>query len=190
MAIKLIVGLGNPGTQYKRTRHNVGFWFVDELAENFQSNWSNQSRFNGLLAEVRLANQKVFLLKPQTFMNRSGLAVGAVAQYYKIEPEEILVVHDELDIDAGAVKLKIDGGHAGHNGLRDIINHLSSKRFYRLRLGIGRSKNKQVVADYVLSAPSKTDLEAIFSIFDKVDSEMELLVSGDYQQVMNRLHSI
>ena len=190
MAIKLIVGLGNPGSQYQRTRHNIGFWFVDELIERFQSSWSNQPRFNGLFAEIRLANQKVFLLKPQTFMNRSGLAVLAVAKYYKIEPEEILVVHDELDLDVGAVKLKVDGGHAGHNGLRDIISHLSSKSFYRLRLGIGRSQTKQVVADYVLSAPSKIDVDAVFSAFDKINPEMESLVSGNYQQVMNSLHSI
>jgi len=189
MAIKLIVGLGNPGSQYQRTRHNVGFWFVDGLAERFQSSWSSQPRFNGLLAEFRLENQKVFLLKPQTFMNRSGLAVLAVAKYYKIEPEEILVVHDELDLDVGIVKLKIDGGHAGHNGLRDIINYLSSKKFYRLRLGIGRSQTKQVVADYVLSMPSKTDADAVFFAFDKINTEIESLVSGDYQQVMNRLHT-
>ena len=125
--IKLIVGLGNPGRQYERTRHNVGFLFLDLLADDLGCAWGSESKFQGLLAQGKIGRSPVILLKPDTFMNLSGQAVGKVARYYKLQPEEILVVHDELDFNPGIVKLKKDGGHAGHNGLRDIIAHLNSK---------------------------------------------------------------
>lgn len=187
--IKLIVGLGNPGRQYEKTRHNAGFLLLDRLVSESGGSWASESRFDGLLAEVDVVGGKVMLLKPGTFMNRSGQAVGKVARYYRLVPEEILVVHDELDFDAGVVKLKKDGGHAGHNGLRDIIAHLGSKDFYRLRVGIGRPPVGQVVADFVLSNPSKIEWDLILSAFDFVGGFVNQIVMGDISAVMNKLNS-
>jgi PTH1 family peptidyl-tRNA hydrolase len=187
--IRLIVGLGNPGRQYEKTRHNAGFLFLDRLV--FESNcvWVSETRFDGLMAEVGIAGGKVMLLKPGAFMNRSGQAVGKVARYYKLAPEQILVVHDELDFDVGVVKLKKDGGHAGHNGLRDIIAHLGSKEFYRLRMGIGRPPAGKVVADYVLSSPSKNEWDLMLSAFDRAGGYVSQMVAGDMSVVMNKLNS-
>ncbi|MEQ1557325.1 MAG: aminoacyl-tRNA hydrolase [Methyloglobulus sp.] len=187
--IKLIVGLGNPGQQYEKTRHNAGFLFLDSLASERSCNWSNKSAFQGLIAEYNCGGEKVLLLKPQGYMNRSGQSVGKVAMYYKLSPEEILVVHDELDFEAGVLKLKKDGGHAGHNGLRDIIAHLGSKNFYRLRIGIGRPSAASVVADYVLSVPSKSDLQLLGSAIDLGKEFIDSIVAGDTAVVMNKLNS-
>jgi PTH1 family peptidyl-tRNA hydrolase len=187
--IKLIVGLGNPGRQYEKTRHNAGFLFLDALISSTGSDWVKESRFDGLLTEMVVGRSKVLLLKPGTFMNRSGLAVGKVARYYKIEPEEILVVHDELDFEVGVIKLKKDGGHAGHNGLRDIIAHLSSKEFYRLRIGIGRPAAGKVVADYVLSSPSKSDWDVVLSGIDAVARYVKRFTEEDMSILMNKLNS-
>ena len=187
--IKLIVGLGNPGRQYEKTRHNAGFLFLDALAIERGCTWSDEPRFQGLFAESGVANGKVMLLKPDTFMNRSGQSVGKIARYYKLHPEEILVVHDELDFNPGVVKLKKDGGHAGHNGLRDIIAHLGSKEFYRLRLGIGRPAAGKVVADFVLSTPSKQEWELLVNAFDLSRSFIGQMVTGDMAAVMNKLNS-
>lgn len=187
--IKLIVGLGNPGRQYEKTRHNAGFLFLDALAQELGCNWSNESRFQGLFAECSVANGRVMLLKPDTFMNRSGQSVGKIARYYKLLPEEILVVHDELDFNPGVVKLKKDGGHAGHNGLRDIIAHLGSKEFYRLRIGIGRPAAGKVVVDFVLSSPSKQEWEMLVNAFDLSRSFIGQMVTGDMAAVMNKLNS-
>ena len=187
--IKLVVGLGNPGQQYEKTRHNAGFLFLDSLAAERSCAWSNKSEFQGLVAECAIAREKVLLLKPQTFMNRSGQSVGKIARYYKLAPEEILVVHDELDFELGVVKLKKDGGHAGHNGLRDIIAHLGAKDFYRLRIGIGRPPGCMVVADYVLSAPSKTDGQLMLSAIDHGKSFIDQIIAGDIAAVMNALNS-
>jgi len=188
--IKLIVGLGNPGRQYEKTRHNAGFLFLDTLATELGCAWANESRFQGLFAEGSIANGKVMLLKPDTFMNRSGLSVGKVARYYKLLPEEILVVHDELDFNPGVVKLKKDGGHAGHNGLRDIIAHLGAKEFYRLRLGIGRPPAGKVVADFVLSTPSKPEWELLIAAFDYGRSFVGQMVAGDIAAAMNKLNTV
>lgn len=187
--IKLIVGLGNPGRQYEKTRHNVGFLFLDRLISAVNGGWVKESRFDGLLAEVVVAGDHVKLLKPDTFMNRSGQAVGKVARYYKLLPEEILVVHDELDFDVGVVKLKMDGGHAGHNGLRDIIAHLGSKEFYRLRIGIGRPTKGRDVADFVLSDPSKRECELMSSVFDLAAGYVLQMVVGDTSTIINKLNS-
>lgn len=165
--IKLIVGLGNPGRQYEKTRHNAGFLFLDKVAAELGGTWSKEAKFYGVLSEVSLATNKVMLLKPETFMNRSGASVAGVARYYKLIPEEILVVHDELDFEVGAVRLKKDGGHAGHNGLRDIISALGARDFYRLRIGIGRPVLGSVVADFVLSEPSKREWLAMSAAFDR-----------------------
>ena len=187
--IKLIVGLGNPGQQYEKTRHNAGFLFLDALARDLGFAWTNQPRFQGLFAEGSVANGKIMLLKPDTFMNRSGQSVGKIARYYKLLPEEILVVHDELDFNPGVVKLKQDGGHAGHNGLRDIISHLGSKAFYRLRIGIGRPPAGKAVVDFVLSSPSKPEWEILVNAFDMSQSYIGQMVSGDMAAVMNKLNS-
>jgi PTH1 family peptidyl-tRNA hydrolase len=187
--IKRIVGLGNPGRQYEKTRHNAGFLFLDALAQELGCTWSNESRFQGLFAEGNVANGRVMLLKPDTFMNRSGQSVGKIVRYYKILPEEILVVHDELDFNPGVVKLKKDGGHAGHNGLRDIIAHLGSKEFYRLRIGIGRPAAGKAVVDFVLSSPSKPEWEMLVNAFDLSRSYIGQMVTGDMAAVMNKLNS-
>ena len=187
--IKLIVGLGNPGQQYEKTRHNAGFLFLDRLASELGVFWVSQSKFQCSLAEANIGNTSVMLLKPTTFMNRSGESVGKVARYYKVMPEEILVVHDELDFNPGVLRLKISGGHAGHNGLRDIISHLGSNEFYRLRIGIGRPDQKQDVANFVLSQPTKLESEMIGSAIELVQSFMAQMVSGDIATVMNKMNS-
>jgi len=189
--IKLIVGLGNPGRQYEKTRHNAGFLFLDGLLNDSGGAWSVESRFEGLMADCAVAaGGSVMLLKPDTFMNRSGQSVGKVARYYKLMPEEILVVHDELDFDVGVVKLKKDGGHAGHNGLRDIIAHLGAKGFYRLRVGVGRPVAGKSVADYVLSAPSKVEGELLRGAFDLSKAFISQIISGDIAAAMNKLNTL
>jgi len=186
--IKLIVGLGNPGQQYEKTRHNAGFLFLDHLVSGASSVWSNEVKFHGLMATCVVGSGKLLALKPQTFMNKSGQSVGAVARYYKIEADEILVVHDELDLDAGVVRLKLGGGHAGHNGLRDIISDLGGKGFYRLRLGIGRPGSGQKVVDFVLSNSSKQEREGLEAVFSQVGGCLGELVSGNVAVVMNELN--
>jgi PTH1 family peptidyl-tRNA hydrolase len=187
--IKLIVGLGNPGRQYEKTRHNAGFLFLDGLISGTSCEWVRESKFTGLLTEIGVPGGKVMLLKPDTFMNRSGQSVGSVARYYKLLPDEILVVHDELDFDVGVIKLKKDGGHSGHNGLRDIIAHLGSKEFYRLRIGIGRPPAGKEVADFVLSAPAKGEWCSMLSAFDRATGYLEQMVMGNISLVMNKLNS-
>lgn len=186
--IKLIVGLGNPGRQYEKTRHNAGFLFLDELLSGSGGVWTEVSRFDGLLAETVLGG-KVMLLKPGTFMNRSGQSVGKIARYYKLMPEEILVVHDELDFDIGVVRLKKGGGHAGHNGLRDIITHLGSKEFYRLRIGISRPPIGKSVVDFVLSSSSKDEFKLMMSAFDLAAGYVGEMVVDNMEVVMNKLNS-
>ncbi|MGZ8162233.1 MAG: aminoacyl-tRNA hydrolase [Methylobacter sp.] len=187
--IKLLVGLGNPGPRYEKTRHNVGFLFLEELACELGCVWINEPKFQGSFSECSIAGRKVMLLKPDTFMNRSGQSVGKISRYYKLAPEEILVIHDDLDFEAGIVKLKKDGGHAGHNGLKDIISHLGSKDFYRLRIGIGRPETGRSVADFVLSVPFKKEWELISSSFDLSRGFINQIVVGDIATVMNKLHS-
>jgi PTH1 family peptidyl-tRNA hydrolase len=187
--IKLVVGLGNPGRQYEKTRHNAGFLFLDELAARLGIDWLNTARFQGFYAECLVASKKLMLLKPGTFMNRSGQSVGAVARYYKLHPEEILVVHDELDFNVGAVRLKKNGGHAGHNGLKDVIDHLGSNDFYRLRIGIGRPPAGRSVADFVLSVPSASEWELMITAVDNGISYINQIVAGDIASAMNKLNT-
>ncbi len=184
--IKLIVGLGNPGQEYGKTRHNAGFLFLDYL---YSGSWLNEPRFNGQTAILNIGKQQIRLLKPMNFMNHSGQSVGNVARYYKINPDEILVVHDELDFKAGVVKLKKGGGHAGHNGLRDIIAHLNSNGFYRLRIGIDRPSSSQQVANYVLSTLNKFETESMFQVFNDVIPYFEQIVVGDIAKAMNGLNA-
>lgn len=187
--IRLIVGLGNPGQKYAKTRHNAGFLLLDELIKAEGGEFSLQSRFLGSLAELVTSSGKVYFLKPNTFMNRSGQSVSSVMKYYKILPEEILVVHDELDFLVGDMKLKFSGGHGGHNGLRDIISAISTKDFVRLRLGIGRPKESSKVADYVLSDFSKLDAQKIDDMFMRFMQKFPQLCSEGYQSAMNEINS-
>lgn len=185
--IKLIVGLGNPGQQYERTRHNAGFLFVDHLVGAQAARWSANTQFQGEIAGLDISGHKLVLLKPMTFMNRSGSSVGKVLRYYKFKPDELLVVHDELDLPEGSVKMKRDGGHAGHNGLRDIIAHIDTRDFFRLRLGIGRPSNGGNVADYVLSRPSSQVFTIWDGLFGRLEGEMNALISGDLAAINNSL---
>jgi PTH1 family peptidyl-tRNA hydrolase len=186
--IKLIVGLGNPGQQYEKSRHNAGFLFLDRLVLEYGGIWLKDSKFHGFVSTVQINSDKIILLKPGTFMNLSGQAVGAVIRYYKIQPEEVLAVHDELDFAAGVVKLKKGGGHAGHNGLRDIIAHLDSREFYRLRIGIARPSAGKGVADYVLSNPSKSEMSLIEAAFDLSQVFLSRIIAGDIAAVMNEMN--
>ncbi|MEJ2514069.1 MAG: aminoacyl-tRNA hydrolase [Gammaproteobacteria bacterium] len=186
-AIRLIVGLGNPGAEYASTRHNAGFWFADELARRHGGLFKPERKFSGDLAVTRVDGREVRLFKPMTFMNRSGVAVRAVAAYLKIPPEGILIAHDDLDLPPGTARLKLGGGHGGHNGLRDAMAQLGPG-FWRLRLGIGHPGHRAEVIDYVLSRPSREDETLILESVDAAADVMPvLLVKGD-QHAMNRLH--
>jgi len=187
--IKLIVGLGNPGQKYTKTRHNAGFLLLDGLAKDFGVEYSTQSKFFGQLAEFTLGDDKVFLLKPMTFMNRSGQSVSAVMKYYKIKSDEILVLHDELDFETGVLRFKRGGGHGGHNGLRDIIASLSVRDFVRLRIGINRPAVGKDVADYVLADFSKKDFLSISGALDEFVAYFPQLHREGYESVMQALHS-
>ncbi len=193
--IKLIVRLGNPGAEYTATRHNAGFWFVDALAQQCGASLSNQKNFHGFAARARIAGQEVWLLEPQTFMNRSGQSVVALARFYKILPDEILVVHDELDLLPGTVKLKRGGGSGGHNGLKDIAAHLTTPEFWRLRLGIGHPRtlqpagSQQQVVDFVLKPPRKEEQAQIDDAMSRSLDIVDLVVKGDMEKAMMRLHA-
>ncbi|PID48703.1 MAG: aminoacyl-tRNA hydrolase [Proteobacteria bacterium] len=186
-AIRLIAGLGNPGSKYNKTRHNAGFWFVDELARRANASFSSEKRFSGEVCKIQLATDAVWLIKPMTFMNRSGLAVKQLANFYRIPVEEILVAHDELDLAPGILRLKQAGGHGGHNGLRDLHAHLSAN-YWRLRLGIGHPGDRDKVVDYVLSQASRDDEIAIMQAIDRAADQIAWVVAGDTQKAMNELH--
>lgn len=188
MAIRCIVGLGNPGAEYAKTRHNVGAWFIDFLAAQENLTLRLDKKLHGYLAEFTFQNQKCFLFKPSTYMNESGLAVSAFAKFYKIPVQEILIAHDELDFEAGIARLKLAGGHGGHNGLRDIIAHLSPD-FYRLRLGIGHPGNRDDVSDYVLGNPSHDDRIEIMKAIEESAKVIPDLLSGKIQEAFRTLHS-
>jgi peptidyl-tRNA hydrolase, PTH1 family len=187
--IKLIVGLGNPGREYEGTRHNAGFWWVDSFAQANQITFKSESKFHGLAARSMLQGREIFLLKPQTFMNVSGRAVGALVQFYKIEPAQILVVHDELDLPPGSAKLKLGGGHGGHNGLKDIIAHLGTRDFWRLRLGIGHPGDRAEVANFVLNAPRREEEELIKQAMQRAQDVAHLITEGKLEAAMLKLHS-
>jgi len=188
--ISCVVGLGNPGPKYEDTRHNVGFWFVDRLAREYGAVMRSENKFSGELARIRTDVGECWLLKPMTYMNNSGRAVSALAKFYKIPVEQMLVVHDELDLAPGVMRLKKSGGHGGHNGLRDICSAMASKDFYRARVGIGHPGHKDGVTDYVLSRPYKAEQEAIDSGLDEVMRLWPQIQSGDFQAAMNALHSV
>ena len=189
--MKLIVGLGNPGRKYEATRHNAGFWWLDEVARACGATFRREGRFHGELARVPATD--LWLLKPETHMNASGRAVGALATFHRIAPDEILVAHDELDLPPGAVKLKFGGGLSGHNGLRDIAPVLGTPDFWRLRIGIGHprdlSATEQEVVDYVLHAPRAEERAAILQAIDKAMEVWPLIAAHDMQAAMLKLHT-
>jgi PTH1 family peptidyl-tRNA hydrolase len=187
--LKLIVGLGNPGPNYSATRHNTGFWFVDKFAQQSHTNFTSESKFFGEVARIRSSGVDCRLLKPETYMNESGRAVSAVTSYYDISPEEILVVHDEIDLNAGIARLKKGGGHGGNNGIRDIISHLGDKNFLRLRIGVGHPGHSDAVTNHVLNKPSAEDQKKIDQAIDDAMAVMPLLSQGELSKAMTELHT-
>ena len=187
-SVQLIVGLGNPGDKYEQTRHNAGFWFVDEVARQYGVEFRPETKFLGLAARIQANGMDFWLLKPTTFMNRSGQSIQALAKFYKIPVENILVVHDELDLPPGTAKLKVGGGHGGHNGLRDMIAAMG-KNFMRLRLGIGHPGHRDLVVDYVLKNCSKADRQLIDDISYEATKVIPDLVKGDSAKAMQELHT-
>jgi PTH1 family peptidyl-tRNA hydrolase len=185
----LVVGLGNPTAKYEKTRHNAGFWFVDELASSHGVAFREDSCFQGLIATLALDKSSVLLLKPTTFMNRSGQSVAALARYYKIRAEEILVAHDELDFVPGVVRLKCGGGHGGHNGLRDLIEKLGAAGFCRIRIGIGHPGNREDVVSYVLGSPGAGERESIGRAISKVIELFPVILRGDVGAATTILHT-
>ncbi|MCC7059759.1 MAG: aminoacyl-tRNA hydrolase [Burkholderiaceae bacterium] len=191
-AIRLIVGLGNPGPEHALDRHNAGFWFVDAVAQAHGGTLARDGKFFGATGRVRIAGQAVLLLEPGTYMNRSGQAVAALANFFRIAPDEILVAHDELDLLPGQVKMKKGGGHAGHNGLKDIQARLGEAGFWRLRFGIGHPRTLQLnqeVVDFVLHRPSREQHEAIDAAIDHALACLADAVAGNLERAMMKLHS-
>ena len=187
-SIKLLVGLGNPGDKYEATRHNAGFWWIDQVAASTKSKLALDSKLFGVVGKLNLSND-VWLLKPTTFMNASGKAVAALANYYKITPAQILVIHDELDLPPETAKLKKGGGHGGHNGLKDIAAVLGTPDFWRLRLGIGHPGDRNEVINFVLKAPLKDEQTAINRCIDDSVNILPQLLSGDFENAMLKLHT-
>ncbi|MEE7546023.1 aminoacyl-tRNA hydrolase [Xanthomonas sp. Kuri4-1] len=188
-ALRLIVGLGNPGPEHAQTRHNAGFRFVDELVERARARWSLESKLFGEVARIEAGGQSLWLLKPATFMNLSGKSVTAALRFWKIEPEQMLVAHDELDLAPGTARLKFDGGHGGQNGLRDTIRLLGHARFHRLRVGIGHPGHKDKVVPWVLGRPGRDDDALIGEAIDNAIRVLPLAVQGDFNEAMKQLHT-
>ncbi len=182
------MGLGNPGSKYEQTRHNAGFWFVEEIARLKGAQFRPESKFSGEVCKVNLEGRDIWLLKPNTFMNRSGLAIKQLASFYKIPAENILVAHDELDLEPGTARLKSGGGHGGHNGLRDTIAQIG-KEFHRLRIAIGHPGNRDQVSDYVLHRASQDEQISIENSIDDALRVLPLLAEGSWEKAVHRLHS-
>ncbi len=187
--IKLFVGLGNPGPEYAATRHNAGFWWIDQVARQLGVRLVPERAFHGLVARASVQGASVWLLQPQTFMNLSGKSVAALARFYKVAPQEILVAHDELDLPAGEAKLKQGGGHAGHNVLRDIHAQLGSSDYWRLRLGIGHPGNRQEVVGWVLKKPPLDEQIGIEQAIDRAARAFALLAAGDMTAATQAIHT-
>jgi len=187
--IKLFVGLGNPGEQYVETRHNVGFWWIDFIGQNHKLSLKNSKKYFGEFSKHN-EDGEVFFLKPSTFMNDSGKSVQALAKFYKIEPEEILVIHDELDIQPGTAKLKLGGGHGGHNGLKSIQTSIGSNNFWRLRIGVGHPGDKSKVIGYVLNKPSKIEMQLIQESIINSYKVFSYIMLGQFEKAMLNLHSV
>jgi PTH1 family peptidyl-tRNA hydrolase len=186
--LKLIVGLGNPGSEYARTRHNAGFWLVDELARRHGGTFRHEGKHQAEVARVRIGGQEIWLLKPLTFMNRSGGPVSSILNFYKIAPAEMLVAHDEIDLPSGTVRLKDAGGAGGHNGLRDLIA-AQGEGFWRLRIGVGHPGGKREVVDHVLTRPSAVDQRVIEDTITAGADAIETMLRDGAQIAMNKLHT-
>ena len=187
--LELVVGLGNPGPKYESTRHNAGFWLADRLAERFGASFRTSSRFPLDACDASTPAGRVRIVKPTTYMNRSGLAARGIAEYFGIEPAAVLVVHDELDLPPGAARLKEGGGHGGHNGLKDIVAHLGTRDFVRIRLGIGRPGSGVDPIDYVLQRPGAHDRRLIDEAIAQVLDWSATILAGDLQRAMKALHT-
>ena len=188
LPLRIIVGLGNPGPEHQVTRHNVGFWFVDLLARRHGGEFRDYRKYSGETARVTIEGQELILLKPTTYMNRSGLSVRQISDFYKIVPDDILVAHDELDLPAGSVRLKHGGGHGGHNGLRDTIAHIG-ENFWRLRLGIGHPGSKADVIDYVLTRAPRVEEDVILDAVNTAADAVPLILEQGAERAMTKLHS-
>lgn len=188
LALRAIVGLGNPGADYAATRHNAGFWFVERVAAACGAAFRNESRFHGELARGRLEGVDLLLLKPSTFMNRSGQAAQALAAYFKLPVDSLLIAHDELDLPAGTVRLKRGGGHGGHNGLRDLHAHLG-EQYLRLRIGIGHPGHKDRVLGYVLGRPTAAEQQAIDSSLDEAVAALKTMLTSGWDKAVQALHT-
>ncbi len=187
--LQAIVGLGNPGPRYEYTRHNAGYWLLDRLAADFGASFRAEKKMRGELASVTIGGQKVWLLKPDTFVNRSGESVQALTSYYRLAPESVLLVYDELDLEAGDLRFKADGGHGGHNGLRDIFSRTGQRSFPRLRIGIGHPGHRDQVTGYVLGRPSAVDRRAIEEAMDKALQLIPQYVNGEWEKATHQLHT-
>jgi len=188
-ALRLIVGLGNPGPDYAETRHNAGFWFCERLACELGVSFSRESRYHGLVAKARLGGSELWLLQPQTFMNRSGQAVQALTHFYRIAPAEMLVVHDELDIPPGQMRLKFGGGLGGHNGLKDITAYLGTQDYWRLRIGIGHPGDRNEVVNYVLKPPRREEREEIDAALDRALRAWPTLAKAEFNAATQKINS-
>ncbi|MDR2875745.1 MAG: aminoacyl-tRNA hydrolase [Methylobacillus sp.] len=188
-AIRLFVGLGNPGLQYEATRHNAGFWWIDELARAQGARLAAEPKFFGLAGRMKCGNHEAWLLQPTTFMNASGRSVAALARFYKIAPEEILIIHDELDLPPGTAKLKKGGGNGGHNGLKDISAQLGTQDYWRLRLGIGHPGDRHAVVNFVLHEPGRDEANLIQDNIADSIALLPLLLAGDMEAAMLKLHT-
>lgn len=188
-SILLLVGLGNPGAEYEKTRHNVGFWFLESIAEKYHATFRLEAKFMAQVAKIQLDHHPCHLLLPTTFVNRSGDALRAFAKFYRIPSEAILVVHDDLDLPPGTVRLKRGGGDGGHNGLKSIIQQLGTKDFLRLRVGIGHPGHRDRVLDYVLGSPRREEAIEIHAGLDRALLLLTEMVQGQFERVMQSLHS-
>lgn len=186
--LQVIVGLGNPGSEHLQTRHNAGFWFVDALARHYGSQFRGHNRYQGDVCRIQIGAQEITLLKPQTYMNRSGLSIRALMDYMKIAPEQILVAHDELDLLPGVARFKLGGGHGGHNGLRDTITHIG-QNFWRLRLGIGHPGDKSQVIDFVLQRASAKEEDLIMTSLVQAAEQLPVFIEQGAEKAMHVLHS-
>lgn len=188
--IQLIVGLCNPGSQYEATRHNAGAWFVEQLSKDNNAGFTLEKKFFGSVAKIHVNSQDVLLLLPNTFMNLSGKSIRAITEYYKIPIQNVLVAHDEIDLLPGDIKIKFGGGHAGHNGLRDIFQQLGGQKdFYRLRIGVGHPGRKELVQNYVLNAPSKHEQQLIDEALDRALHLTPEFITGDKEAIVKQLHT-
>lgn len=186
--ISLIVGLGNPGKEYAQTRHNAGFWFVEQLADRYGIPLKAEPKFHGFTGRGQIEGHDVRLLLPTTFMNRSGQSVVPFAKFYQVTPEAILIAHDELDMDPGIIRLKTGGGHGGHNGLRDIVPHIGPN-FHRLRIGIGHPGSKERVSGHVLGKAPSSEQDLMDAAIDHALSKVKMLVDGQVSQAMNQINA-